>query len=258
MGYNYLADRSAITGGPIDPAGPGGALIDLPTETVGDLPEARVDFDDATGHTHEGAGATGTKVAHSDLDGLAVGDDHPQYQEEDEKGVASGYASLDATTKIPSAQLPQATETVVGAAEVATQAEVNTGTDDTRMVTPAKLRSAIGALGGLSYVKVAIGLTALTTTGVIPDNVIIRDVVLEVTTGYSGGTMLSAKRAGDATKVLFDSTDVVETSVGLYEIPQAQNWGAIGSGAVAVTVAGAPGAGASILYIGYTMPLDIT
>lgn len=39
-------------------------------------------------------------------------------------------------------QYPPATETVAGVAEVATNAEVAAGTDDTRMVTPAKLNSA--------------------------------------------------------------------------------------------------------------------
>lgn len=46
-------------------------------------------------------------TAHSALSGLAVGDDHPQYQRESEKGAASGYASLDAGTRVPFAQMPR-------------------------------------------------------------------------------------------------------------------------------------------------------
>lgn len=45
---------------------------------------------------------------HGALTGLAD-DDHPQYQQEAEKGAASGYASLDATTKVPIAELPTGT-----------------------------------------------------------------------------------------------------------------------------------------------------
>ena len=40
---------------------------------------------------------------------------------------------------------PDATETVKGVAEIATQAEVTTGTDDTRIVTPLKLATAVPA-----------------------------------------------------------------------------------------------------------------
>lgn len=55
------------------------------------------------------------------------------------KAAASGYASLDGSTKVPAAQIPAATETAVGGAELATQAETDTGTDDLRIVTPLKL-----------------------------------------------------------------------------------------------------------------------
>src|SRR5688572_12357962 len=37
---------------------------------------------------------------------VALADPHVQYQKESEKGAASGYASLDAGTKVPSAQIP--------------------------------------------------------------------------------------------------------------------------------------------------------
>lgn len=40
---------------------------------------------------------------------LAASDPHTGYQKESEKGVASGYASLDGTTKVPYAQLPTGT-----------------------------------------------------------------------------------------------------------------------------------------------------
>lgn len=43
------------------------------------------------------------------------------------------------------ARLPVATETGSGIVERATQAEVNAGTDDTRYITPAKLKAAIGS-----------------------------------------------------------------------------------------------------------------
>lgn len=42
----------------------------------------------------------------------------------------------------------QSTESAVGVAELATQAEVNTGTDDTRIVTPLKLSVAVGSMRG--------------------------------------------------------------------------------------------------------------
>jgi hypothetical protein len=45
---------------------------------------------------------------HGALDGL-TDDDHTQYQKESEKAAASGYASLDGSTKVPLAQLPTGT-----------------------------------------------------------------------------------------------------------------------------------------------------
>lgn len=55
---------------------------------------------------------------------------------------------------IPTARLPAATETAIGAAEIATQAETDAGTDDARIVTPKKLRfgvsMSIGATGYLA------------------------------------------------------------------------------------------------------------
>jgi len=41
-----------------------------------------------------------SRLSHTKLDDLTTGDPHTQYQEEDEKGAASGYASLNASTKV--------------------------------------------------------------------------------------------------------------------------------------------------------------
>ena len=55
------------------------------------------------------------------------------------KGAANGYAPLTAGSVVPDVNLPTASETVRGPLEIATQAETDTGTDDTRAVTPLKL-----------------------------------------------------------------------------------------------------------------------
>lgn len=65
----------------------------------------------------------------------------------DQKGFANGIAPLDANVKVdpiylpvlPNTAIPQATESIIGVAEVATQAEVNAATDDLRIITPKKL-----------------------------------------------------------------------------------------------------------------------
>jgi len=60
-----------------------------------------------------------------------------------QKGVASGVATLDTNTLIPTTQLPQSTTTNIGAVEIATSIEVNTATDNTRVVTPSTLLSGV-------------------------------------------------------------------------------------------------------------------
>lgn len=65
-----------------------------------------------------------------------------------QKGFANGIAPLDANVKIDPIYLPtlintplvpKATEAALGVAEIATQTEVNTATDDERIVTPKKM-----------------------------------------------------------------------------------------------------------------------
>jgi len=58
---------------------------------------------------------------------VGLADPHTQYQKESEKGAASGYASLDASTLVPAAQLPAATPTTKGAVVLATNGEATAG-----------------------------------------------------------------------------------------------------------------------------------
>lgn len=65
------------------------------------------------------------------------------------------------------ATVPDATETVEGIAELATQAETNTGTDDLRIVTPLKLKNRDGAVATLtdaSTVDITSDKNTLTTS----------------------------------------------------------------------------------------------
>lgn len=60
-----------------------------------------------------------------------------------DKGVANGVATLGADGLITPTQLPTASTTVKGVAEIATQTEVNTATDDGRVITPLKLLAGV-------------------------------------------------------------------------------------------------------------------
>lgn len=61
------------------------------------------------------------------------------------KGITLSAGDLDSLKDILEAFTPAASEGVAGIAEIATQAEVTTGTDDARIITPLKLATAIPA-----------------------------------------------------------------------------------------------------------------
>lgn len=63
----------------------------------------------------------------------------------DTKGLPNGYASLDANGTVPEEQIPQATETALGVAKIATTAIAKAGTDDADIITAKKLRDALNA-----------------------------------------------------------------------------------------------------------------
>jgi hypothetical protein len=52
------------------------------------------------GDTHDHVGGDGAQIDHAGLANLATGDPHTQYQQESEKNAASGYAGLNASSRI--------------------------------------------------------------------------------------------------------------------------------------------------------------
>ena len=80
-------------------------------------------------------------------------------------GVANGIATLGVGGKVPTGQLPQATEIAIGVAEIATQAEVNTGTDDLRFVTPLKLAALLASGAGVVASVTSSATTDTTASG---------------------------------------------------------------------------------------------
>ena len=113
---------------------------------------------------------------------------------------------------------------------------------------------------GLEIVKMPLAHTTKVSTSVIPDNSIIVDCYLEVTTIYDGTTpTFQIKRTGDATVILEDTGDSDLTILGTYHVPQVKSWGSTGAGTVTATFAGAGNTvGASNLYIVYATPIDIS
>ncbi len=90
------------------------------------------------------------------------------------KSAAGGYAGLDGSSLVNDAELPSASETVRGVAELATDAEVNTGTDVARIITPAGLAQATSLLQATALQKGAVELAtdAEANTGTDTDRVI--------------------------------------------------------------------------------------
>lgn len=84
--------------------------------------------------------------------------------EDSEKGAAGGVATLAANSKILVAQLPTATETTIGAAEIATTAIAKAGINDANFITAKKLWDALNAPSGFP-VSALLSFGYVTTSG---------------------------------------------------------------------------------------------
>jgi len=113
---------------------------------------------------------------------------------------------------------------------------------------------------GIELVKMPLAHATKVSTAAIPDNSIITDCWIEVTTIYDGTTpTFQIKRTGDATVIPEDTGDSDLTALGIYHVPQMKSWGSTGAGTVTATFAATGNTvGAANLYIAYSTPIDIS
>lgn len=205
------------TGTPVDPASPGGSLIELATEVAGILAEANIDP----------AMATDLEVSTALL----------SYQLRSEKSGTNGYASLDGTGKVPVAELPAfpvpaatvVTETAYGQASVVGTAASFAREDHTHGTPAASANYARGfglfsaaasyvEVTGTSYTAVTAFIFPGTSSGVSPD--VIR-------------TILAASSSGNIGVRVYDVTNaqviVVADPLAVTALPTIYSLGAVGS-----------------------------
>lgn len=137
------------------------------------------------------SGGGGGVVDHGDLTGLGD-DDHPQYQEEDEKGVADGYASLDGTGTVPDAQLPAdlARDAEVAGAIAVHDADTSVHgiPDTTALATDAEVAAAIAA-HEIDDPAHAAGVVSIADVGGYFTGTTVEGALQEIGSGSVGGSV---------------------------------------------------------------------
>lgn len=103
--------------------------------------------------------------------------------------------------------IPAATETLAGKAEIATQAEVTTGTDDTRIVTPLKLATAVPAASTTTAGKAEIATQAEVNAGTDSTKIVTPRTATATFVNVAGDTM-----TGDLTAPNLTATSDVDVS----------------------------------------------
>lgn len=114
------------------------------------------------------------------------------------------------------------------------------------------------AANGDVTVVLPLALVNKTSTATLPDNAIIKQVVIDVLTAYDNAATLLTDRTGDSGVILSAVAESDLSIVGQYEVKQETDWGSTGAGTVTATVANSPTVGAANIYITYSTPTDIT
>ena len=115
---------------------------------------------------------SGTTTEHNTFTG-AVGEltyDTEKKQLRVHDGSTTGGKVIDDPTRDVTSQVSNATETVAGKAEIATQADANTGTNDAMIITPKKLKAVNDALPLFTSTQNVADVTASRTSGTIYTN----------------------------------------------------------------------------------------
>jgi len=115
----------------------------------------------------------------------------------------------------------------------------------------------IGDIGSVAGAERVIRITmdnsaSQDTTFTIPANAIVTYCAVEISTPYSGGATISVGEITDADSLMTTGDNVAQTE-DTYIIEQDTVWSALG--AVRVTIAGTPAAGAGVLIIKFATPL---
>jgi len=111
------------------------------------------------------------------------------------------------------------------------------------------------SLGQVLTIDFAIGTAASqSSTSVIPANAVVWRSDVTITTPYSGGATISVGQTGTAA-LLQGTADNVPQTVDEYTSDARIAWGGTPF-AVLVTVGGAPGAGAGVVSVHYSLPLS--
>ena len=116
---------------------------------------------------------------------------------EDARTNLDVYSTSEVNTAISSSippETPNATETIAGKAEIATQAEANTGTNDATIITPKKLKSVNDALPLFTSAQNVVDVTASRTSGTIYTNVNKpKFIAIDVNNSSTGDSVLFQK-----------------------------------------------------------------
>lgn len=162
----------------------------------------------------------------------------------DQKGYANGITPLDANVKVdpiylptlPNTAIPKATETALGVVELATQTEVNTGTDDERAITSKKLlagvKNHLNATGsaptyacrawvnfngtGTPSISGSGNVSSITDNGVGNYTVNLATAMPDTNYAWTGGTSNSGTGPGGASVCEYSSGGKTTTSLKIY------------------------------------------
>ena len=111
---------------------------------------------------------------------------------------------------------------------------------------------------GDKTVVLPLALVNKTSTATLPDNAIIKQVVIDVKTAYDNSATLLVDRTGDASAILAAVAESDLSVIGQFEVKQITDWGSTGAGTVTGTISAAPTLGVADVYITYSTPTDIT
>lgn len=141
------------------------------------------------------------------------------------KGKASGVASLNESGKVTETELPNASETVKGVIELATDAEVITGTDTERAVTPAGFKAAFGEFYPTGVTPTYVDANTFTVAGDLTA-IFTQGRVLKITdTGGTFNAVCSASvyDAGTELTTVTVAGDTIDSGISavLYAVQQA-------------------------------------